>query len=345
MLSKSVSFSEQEVSKLIQNGWIANDGTVYASSQNILYRSNDQGNTWREIKAFDCESIDCVYINSDSFLFVSPGVGAQSDASGLWRSRDMGETWKRVLVLPLFCSIWSIAEDTNKRLFAGIYTRGKGKKAELYRSTDGGKKWDSVFYDRKARHIHQISIDKNTGFVYASVGDKSVPQSNVSYVVRSVDGGKAWTKILAGLPQILAIEAVPGARLFGTDDACNGQIFRTTDDKSFSKVMDTGAHAYCFWIRRDEMSGRLFASFVGGEGRFKNAGIYVSDNNGFDWSIHRMFSSDLAYSGSAHCTNFVNGTIYYSVKLNGNRKYGVRLSSSGLSWESWDPANLQKTKA
>ena len=266
-------FSEEEVSKCIQVGWIADDCTVYASSQNSLYRSKDQGNTWREIRAFDCESIDCVYINSDGCLFVSPGVGAQSDASGLWCSKDMGETWDRVLVLPLFCSIWSIAEDNDKRLFAGVYTRDKVKKAEIYRSTDGGKKWVRVFYDRKARHIHQVSVDKSTSFIYASVGDKSVPQSNVSYVVRSVDNGKAWAKILGGLPQILAIETVPGARLFGTDDACNGQIFRTTDDKTFSKVMDTGAHAYCFWIRRDEMSGRLFASFVGGEGSLKMQGF------------------------------------------------------------------------
>ena len=329
LVAESASFSDQEVSKLIQTGWVADDGTVYASSQNIVYRSNDQGNTWREVKAFDCEGIDCVYFSSDSFLFVSPGVGALSDTSGLWCSRDMGETWDRVLVLPLFCSVWSIAEDADKRLFAGVYTRDKGKQAEIYGSGDGGKKWVRVFYDRRARHIHQVTVDESSGFVYASVGDKYVPQSNVCYVVRSVDNGKTWVKILGGLPQILAIEAVPGARLFGTDDACSGQIFRTTDDKTFSIVMDTCANAYCYWIRRDEMSGGLFASFVCGEGRFKNAGIYVSDNNGLDWSIHRMFSSDLAYSGSAHCTNFVNGTIYYSIKLNGDRKNGVRLSVSG----------------
>ena len=101
------------------------------------------------------------------------------------------------------------------------------------------------------------------------------------YVIRSTADGNngTWTKIMqgtatAGDPQMLAINIVdataangtliPLARLFGTDYD-NGQIYRTTDDSVFNRVLDTGAQSYAFWIRRNDLNGYIYASFVGGD--------------------------------------------------------------------------------
>ena len=319
------SFSESEMDKVLQASWIAKDGTLYASSFNTIYKSADNGETCKQLKAFDCKGLDSIFVNKENSVFVSPGLDASASDAGLWRSINGGITWNRVLSLSLSCSIWAIDEDSKGRLFAGIYTRGQTKNARIYRSDDFGASWRSIFFDSKARHIHFVTVDKATDNIYASVGDKSVPESNVAYVLRSVDGGNNWKRILKHIPQIVAIKTIRGERLFGTDDVGNGELYRTTDDKKFCKVLDTGAHSCCFWIRQDEVSGRIYASFVSGEAAKKTSGIYVSDDNGLTWSVYRSFKTNLPYEGSSRSSNFCNGIMYFSVRLEGSQKNGVKV--------------------
>ena len=318
-------FSELEIGKCIQASWIADDGTLYASSHNTICKSTTEGVTWAELKTFNSISLDSVFVNSQGYVFVSPGLGAKESDSGLWRSTTAGRTWTKVLSLPLFCSIWGMDEDCNRTLFACVYTRDKIKNARIYRSADSGASWVPIYYDSNARHMHHVVVDKINNNIYATVGDKFVPQSNIAYVLCSLDGGDNWNRILPRIPQIFAIAAVPGARLFGTDDITNGEMFRSTDDAAFNKVLDTGAQSYCFWIRRDGVSGRIYASFVGGEAAKRTAGIYVSDNEGLNWNLYRSFKTALAYEGSSRATNFVRGMMYYSLRLDGRRKNGVKI--------------------
>lgn len=317
--------SEFETSEVLQASWIAEDGTLYASSFNTIYKSTDQGVTCQQLKAFNSQGLDSIFVNEENGIFVSPGLDASVSDAGLWRSINNGITWTKVLSLPLSCSIWGIDEDSNGRLFAGLYTRGQIKNARIYRSIDSGTTWTQIYFDSKARHIHDITVDKANNNIYASVGDKFVPESNVAYVLRSIDGGNHWKRILKHMPQIVAIEAIPGARLFGSDDVGNGELFRASDDKKYCKVLDTGSQSYCFWIRHDEVSGRIYASFVSGEAVKKTAGLYVSDDNGLNWSVYRSFKTNLPYEGSSRSSNFRKGSIYYSVRLEGCQKNGVKI--------------------
>jgi photosystem II stability/assembly factor-like uncharacterized protein len=320
-----LAFKGAEISKPIQASWIAQNNVLYAGSHDALSKSSDQGLTFTHLKKFNCKGLDCVYVDKNGVLFVSPGIGAKHEECGVWQSSDTGISWVKTLTLPEFCSVWNIIEDQNGVMFTGVYTREKTKKAEIYRSQDNGKNWHRVFFDPKARHVHQVSVDTDTGYVYASVGDKSVAQSNIAYVIRSTDHGDSWHRILPKLPQVLALEVTNGARLFGTDDACNGQIYRTTDDITFHKVLETEGNAYCFWIRQNGLTGRLFASFVAGEANQKSAGIYVSEDKGFTWNQWRAFSADTAYDGSTRATNFAEGRLFFSLRLNGCRKCGVKI--------------------
>ena len=95
---------------------------------------------------------------------------------GIWRSTDGGQTWVKVLPLPLSQTTWSMAEDSNGNLFAGIYTTGSyTANATICKSTDGGASWSIVYYDSTARHIHCVAVDLANNYVYASVGDVRVP--------------------------------------------------------------------------------------------------------------------------------------------------------------------------
>jgi hypothetical protein len=330
-------YKEANITKIIQASWIANDGILYAGSFATLYRSFDQGVTWQPLITFNSSNaagIDCVYVNELNYLFTSPNSNATANELGLWKSIDRGGNWSKVLSLPLGCSIQSMDEDSNRNLFAGIYTTGSTGNASICKSTDGGDHWQTVYYDSAARHVHHVTVDKSNNYIYASIGDVRVSPWNVAYVIRSTDDGNSnssWKQILSGIPQILAIEAIPGARLLATD-LDNGIIYRTTDDVSYNSVLNTGAQSYGFWIRTNNLNGNIYASFLGGESSSRNAGIYISNDSGLTWNIYKTFNIHNAYFGSPCGSNFFQGTMYYSVLLDSGWQNGTKIYPSfGLS--------------
>ena len=239
-----------------------------------MFKSSDQGVTWQPLLTFNTTTeIDLVYVNHLNYIFTSPTPGSTNEL-GIWRSTNGGTQWAHVLSLPSGCNIWSMTEDSSGNLFAGVYTSGSPlADARIYKSTDGGATWTSVYYDSVARHVHCVYIDPTDNYIYASVGD-AIPPWSTNYLLRSTDDGNTWSKILSGMPQIVAITSVSGARLFATDQSSpiDGQIYRTTDDTSYSRVYDVGAPAYGFWLRTNSLNGYVYASFVSNE-ISKTAGI------------------------------------------------------------------------
>ena len=318
----------------IQGSWIASGGTLYAGSFQTLYKSLDQGVTWQPLITFIGSTpveIDRVYVNELNYIFVSPNSSATANELGLWRSINHGQTWSQVLALPLSCNIWAMAEDSNGNLFAGVYTTGSSESnARIYRSTDGGATWVSVYYNSSARHIHCIAVDGTDNYVYASVGDELGPW-NINYIIRSTDGGNTWTQILSGIPQIIAIVCVPGARLFAADAATDGEIYRTTNDVSFTSVLDTGVQSYGYWMRTNDLNGNIYASFVGGENPAHYvAGIWMSTNNGLSWTVYKTFNIHNAYLGSCTTSNFFQGTMYYDLELDNGWQNGTKIYPDAL---------------
>ena len=232
----------------------------------------------------------------------------------------------------------SMAEDSNGNLFVGVYTTGSyAANARIYKSTDGGSSWTSVYYDSAARHVHCVTVDPANNYVYASIGDvrvwNGITGSNwdLEYVIRSNDDGNSgtWTKILQGTAnvgdaQMIAIHIVdtvgaggvlaPSARLFATDYN-NGQIYRTTDDTNFNLVLDTGAQSYGFWVRTNSLNGVIYASFVGGDGSPRTAGIWTSNDNGVSWTKYMDFPVNQPNQGSTTASNFQDGVLYFNVIL------------------------------
>jgi photosystem II stability/assembly factor-like uncharacterized protein len=323
---------ETSVTMPIQDSRVASDGTLYAGSNETLYKSLDQGVTWQSLITFNGSTpvgISRIYVNKLNYVFTSPSTSASYNELGLWRSTDNGQSWSQVLSLPPNCESSSIAEDSNGNLFMGVYTTGDStSNARIYRSTDGGLNWVSVYYDSSARHVHCVTVDESNNYIYASIGDLVSPW-NIAYVLRSTDGGNTWSQILPGMEQIIAIEAVPGARLFATDSATDGKIYRTTDDINYNLVLDTGAQSYGYWIRTNDINGNIYASFIGGEHPMQwVAGIWVSTNQGESWSVYKTFPIHNAYYGSGSASNFFEGTMYYCVQLDSGWENGTRLYSS-----------------
>ncbi len=322
-------YKEASINMPIQASWIADDGTVYAGSLQTLYKSLDQGLSWQPLITFNSSNpvqLGSVYVSKNNYVFISPNETAAASDLGLWRSVDGGQTWLHVLSLPLDCSIWPMDEDSNGNLFVGVYTYGSSaSNARIYKSTNKGTTWDSVYYDASARHIHSISVDTNNNYIYAAVGDVLSPW-NVEYIIRSTSDGNinTWSQILSGLPQITSIAAIQSARLFATDSG-NGQIYRTTDDASYTNVLNTGALCYGFWMKSNNLNGNIYASFVTNEFSTYSA-IYVSSNHGATWNLYKTFSINSygGYLGSETASNFVQGIMYYSVHLDNGYQNGIK---------------------
>lgn len=312
----------------IQASWIANDGTVYAGVGPTLFKSLNQGVTWQPTITFNTTTsvgVSNIYVSNLNYVFATPGTGAVASNLGIWRSTNGGQTWTKVLSLTTSCTISYMDEDSRGTLFASGYTTDAASNARIYRSTDGGATWVSVYYDSAARHVHCVTVDDSNNYLYASVGDLLGPW-NIAYVLRSTDGGNSWSKILAGIPQIVAVKAVPGARLFATDSPVDGQIYRTTDDKSYNLVLDTGQQSYGYWIRTNNLNGYIYTSFIAGEHPTQwVSGIWVSTNNGVSWSVYKTFPIHYAYYGSAGASNFVQGTMYYCVQWDSGWQNGVKI--------------------
>jgi len=251
-----------------------------------------------------------------SWLASPEGTHLDDREKGLWRSDDRGASWQRVLDLsahanPVSC--WGIAQTRRGTLLAGTYCLAPGARAaQIYRSGDEGRTWAEVYADPTGRHVHALAGDPWTGAVYGAIGDDFAPW-RTRRIVRSLDDGFNWSEILPTLPQIGAIVAAPGARLFATD--CNKvtRIYRTTDDRSVKVVLDPQARQYFFWLRRDPRRGTLFAGSAAAADAGGGAAIYRSADDGKQWRHWCALPGAQKWDGTLFASDLERGPLVASV--------------------------------
>lgn len=157
-----------------------------APSQGGVYRSDDNGQTWKQrafvrqekkravtiaglsiqVMAFPADEPDRVYIGTRE--------------SGIWRSLNRGDRWESTsLKSGRYACISIVPSDADE-----MYTSSG---ASILRSTDGGKNWRAVYLEAQAMHtVDCVLADPNqAGMVWAvTSGGK---------VLRSEDSGETWT--------------------------------------------------------------------------------------------------------------------------------------------------------
>jgi hypothetical protein len=327
---------DARITKPIQANWIASDRTVYAGmiedTNGIIRKSADEGQTWSSplLTISGVSEIELVYVTANGYIYVSMcGSGMSSSNAGLWRSIDNGQNWTRVLSLDTVNEVfWGFDEDSNGNLFAGVYTLKDTANARIYKSTNNGASWTNIYYDSTARHIHDVKVDKSNNYIYATVGDDFNPYYTKN-VLRSTNGGSSWSQILSDMPQCVAICITPTARLFGSDTD-GGTLYRTTDDSTYTTTLNTVSSANVFWIRRDPAKNKTYAALIAGNDT-PIARIYVSEDDGVAWSIFKTLNASVALDGSYYGSNFVDGTMYYSVTENAVWKNGTQLYSESVT--------------
>ena len=126
---------------------------------------------------------------------------------GVWKTEDAGASWKPIADGQIGVgSIGAIAvapSDANV-VYVGtgeFAVRGQSSSYGdgVYKSTDAGKTWTKIGLEN-TRQISRIVVHPNDpSIVYvAAQGDRWKPTADRG-VYRSTDGGRTWTKLLAGL--------------------------------------------------------------------------------------------------------------------------------------------------
>ncbi len=175
---------------------VAPDGVFFRLFDGRLFRSADNGNTWkvlgRGLPALTAGALGVSpdYLRDKTLLV---GLWGYGWTGGLYRSRDGGNTWqpatRGLTDLEVERIVYSPTYTRDRTIFATTFDRG------LFRSTDGGNSWQSLAAayspdDARAK-VDTVAVSPafaNDGLVFISHNT----------LLRSDDGGNTWTD--TGLP-------------------------------------------------------------------------------------------------------------------------------------------------
>lgn len=221
-----------------------------------VWKTTDFGRTWQPL--FDEQptgSIGDVAVapSNPNIIYAGSGEGLQrpdlSVGNGMYKSTDAGKTWTHS-GLEGVQQIGGLSVDpTNEnRVFVAAlgHPYGPNEERGIYRSTDGGKSFQKVFYIDENTGCIQVSIDpSNPKVVYADMwAGRQGPWENGAWngpnsgLYKSTDGGDTWKKLTTGLPTTaqglgrigFAVAPSDSKRLYATVDAeKESGVYRSDD--------------------------------------------------------------------------------------------------------------------
>ena len=203
-------------------------GTIWCVADSNLFRSTDDGLTWRRIRPDPVSLRATVEVNVDptdrSNVFAVYSDGA------FWRSGDAGETWE-----PggnAGPKLYDLVVDPQTPSI--LYAAGA---SGIARSTDRGDTWTrlsaepAVYYE-----LHLAPSSPSTLYAAASLG-------NLTWILlRSTDAGATWTRMNFASEGVietsLAVDPLVATTVYASD---SGFIYRSTDGgNTWSEIDDLG---------------------------------------------------------------------------------------------------------
>lgn len=264
---------------------VENDpSTIFvATASGGLWKTSNNGTTFTPV--FEREStvsLGAVAVAPSDPNTVWVGTGeanprnSVSWGDGVYQSTDSGKTWKhcglkdtahigRIVIHPRDPHIVYVA--ALGRLWGNNQERG------LFKTTDGGKTWEHVFYADDSTGCIDAAMDPNdpqTLYICAwcvrrdafSGGNPAVQTGTKAGIYKTTDGGKTWLRLTNGLPR-------------GAYGRCGLGIFRK-DPRILVAVIQTDKTA----LRRDTEFGQPAQTST----RVETGGIFRSEDGGATWT-------------------------------------------------------------
>jgi photosystem II stability/assembly factor-like uncharacterized protein len=335
---------------------LQNPGTIYVARQDGVYKSTDGGASWRAANlgmttsnlsgpvisgvAIDPQNANTLYAPAVNSIFKSvngglswsplsswprnavlaPGLVADQQnagtvyaltASGMYRSVDGGAAWN-VYFRPRAATVSSLVMDP---LNSGTIYAGR------YKSTDAGMTWAPLGTGNAA-----LAIDPQSPWnLYGGSTYEDCPNSTVSGISKSVDGGGTWTNIRsqAGCVSAMAADPLSPSTIYAAD----GRIFKSTDAGGTWITMNSGLGGVQNALAIDPLnSGTVYAA-----GR---AGVFKSTDGGTSWSASGL--TPVTYSLAID--PMVTSTLYAGTAAN-----LLKSTDGGANWRgllSSTPTNV-----
>ena len=199
---------------------------VHEENGKVIYVGTAGGGIWKTTNAgvsfkpiFDkhCQSIGALAIDQKNPKVVYAGTGESnmrnsvSIGDGFYKSTDAGDNWVRVGGLDSTEHISKIIIDPQNPEVLYVSAPGplwsNSKHRGLYKSTDGGKRFEKILYINEKAGCADVALDpKNPQIVYATTWEfRRAPYlfnsgGEGSAMWKSVDGGKTWRELKNGLP-------------------------------------------------------------------------------------------------------------------------------------------------
>jgi photosystem II stability/assembly factor-like uncharacterized protein len=233
-----------------------------------IWKTTDGGKSWvNKTPAFPDLATTTIAMAPSNHNIIYAGTGEgffNVDAvagDGIFKSTDRGETWNQLVATAGNVNFQSInrivVNPSNPNL---VYVCANvdynafnlGTYSNIFKSTDGGINWLSVYNNKKARVQQLLMNPKNSNTIYATV--------NGTGVIKSLDGGQTWnlTKGIKASGRVeIAIAPTDTTRMYASVELYSNSSLFISDDAGSN------------WVPVDELSGSS-PDWLNGQGWYDN---------------------------------------------------------------------------
>ncbi len=241
-----------------------------------IYRSLDDGKTWKNMGLKNSEHISRILIHPENsnVVYVAAYGPLWSDGGdrGVYKTEDGGETWEAILEVSEktgFSDLWMDPRDPNT-MYASAHQRRRhvwtylsgGPESAVYKTTDGGKNWRKIVQGLPTSDMGRIALavsPANPDVLYAMVEGFDKDHGGT---YRSNDRGESWHK--------------------QSDYFTSGNYYveLIPDPKDVDKVysMDT-------WLHHTEDGGKTFKQTGEKSKHVDNHAMWINPNNTDHWLV------------------------------------------------------------
>lgn len=311
-----------------------------------VYRSTDEGKTWKHIGLGDTQFIgkivvhpeneDVVWVAALGHTFGTEG----NEQRGVFKSTDGGETWRKVLYHNKHTGAVDIEIDPNnpRILYASLWEAYRnpwemssgGPGSGLYKSKDGGETWENI--------SRQPGLPKG---IWGKVGVAVSPansdrvwaivENENGGVFRSDDSGKTWQRINddRNLRQRAwyYTHIVAGPENENEVYVLNVGFYKSTDGgKTYDRIDTPHGDHHDLWIAPNNPERMVIAD---------DGGAQVTYNGGKSWSSYHTYATAQFYQ--VITDNRFPYWVYGAQQDNSTVAIKSRSAGRGIDESDWHP--------